>query len=138
MQSQGTRYGGAEDIGSTGDNHRLSGLLSLQDGDDADRRLSVVLQLLSLRDGLEAQTRRLLRILLLRDRALSDGAIRHLRAINIATSIGPSVHIVGEVRSDDDLLIEGRIEGRIYVGQARSWLLACLLIPGIKNGLQFL
>ena len=34
------------------------------------------------------------------------------------TSIGPSVHIVGEVRSDDDLLIEGRIEGRIYVGQA--------------------
>ena len=54
------------------------------------------------------------------------------------TSIGPSVHIVGEVRSDDDLLIEGRIEGRIYVGQARSWLLACLLIPGIKNGLQFL
>ena len=50
------------------------------------------------------------------------------------TSIGPSVHIVGEVRSDDDLLIEGRI----YVGQPRSWLLACLLIPGIKNGLQFL
>ena len=34
------------------------------------------------------------------------------------TSIGPSVHIVGEVRSDDDLLIEGRIEGRIDVGQA--------------------
>ena len=34
------------------------------------------------------------------------------------TSIGPSVHIVGEVRSDADLLIEGRIEGRIDVGQA--------------------
>ena len=29
-------------------------------------------------------------------------------------------------------------KGAFTVGQARSWLLACLLIPGIKNGLQFL
>ena len=28
------------------------------------------------------------------------------------------MHIVGDVRCDDDLLIEGRIEGRIHVGQA--------------------
>ena len=28
------------------------------------------------------------------------------------------MHIVGEVRSDDDLFIEGCIEGRIHVGQA--------------------
>ena len=39
----GTRYGGAEGIGSTGDNHHLSGVRSLQNGDDADQRLSVVL-----------------------------------------------------------------------------------------------
>ena len=34
------------------------------------------------------------------------------------TSLGPSVQIVGEVRSDNDLRIEGRIEGRIHVGHA--------------------
>jgi cytoskeletal protein CcmA (bactofilin family) len=33
-------------------------------------------------------------------------------------TIGPYVHIVGEVRSDEDLLVEGRIEGHIHVGDA--------------------
>ena len=76
LQSRGTRYGSAESIGSTGDNHHLSGVRSLQNGDDADRRLSVVLQLQLLRGCVEAPTRRLLRVLFLRDRALSAGASR--------------------------------------------------------------
>ncbi len=33
-------------------------------------------------------------------------------------TLGPSVHIVGELRSDEDLLIEGRVEGTIHVGPA--------------------
>jgi len=32
------------------------------------------------------------------------------------TVIGPHVHIVGEVWTDEDLLVEGRIEGRIHIG----------------------
>ena len=76
------RYGGAESIGSTGDNHHLSGVRSLQNGDDADRHLSVVLRLQLLRGCVEAPTRRLLRVLFLRDRALSAGASRYCRAID--------------------------------------------------------
>ena len=33
-------------------------------------------------------------------------------------TLGQSVHIVGELRSDEDLLIEGRVEGTIHVGDA--------------------
>lgn len=34
------------------------------------------------------------------------------------TTIGPTVHIVGDVRSDEDLLIEGRIDGSLQIGNA--------------------
>lgn len=34
------------------------------------------------------------------------------------TTIGSTVHIVGDVRSDEDLLIEGRVEGSIQIGNA--------------------
>ena len=30
-------------------------------------------------------------------------------------TLGQSVHIVGELRSDEDLLIEGRVEGTIHI-----------------------
>ena len=33
-------------------------------------------------------------------------------------TLGPSVHIVGELRSDEDLLIEGRVEGTIHIEDA--------------------
>ena len=33
-------------------------------------------------------------------------------------TLGPSVHIVGEFRSDEDLHIEGRVEGTIHIGDA--------------------
>ena len=48
----------------------------------------------------------------------------------INTVIGPSVHIVGEVKSQEDLLLEGSVEGRIEGSQivtvGRSELAAAL------------
>ena len=34
------------------------------------------------------------------------------------TTIGPSLHILGEVHSDEDLVIEGRVEGSIQIRDA--------------------
>lgn len=71
-QLRGARYGGAPDIGDTQIYHYLPGVRSPQDRDDADGRLPVVLRLSSLRGGPQAQARRLLRVLRVRDGALAE------------------------------------------------------------------
>src|SRR5215831_2802209 len=93
---------------------------------DADRRLPILLRLQGLRDGAEAQTWRLLRLLLLRHGSLSAGSAGHVPSLNdhgpadagrLAQELARS-HRAAEAAAFDLVVHETRI------GQWRSGIIA--------------